>query len=228
MAVVAQGADHAFFLKRRKPGKNSGVFRGILELLLAQPVKLVPGDQLLDIQPDVRADFAGDKFVVAGQHLEGHTQLVHALNGGAGAGLGGIEKCQVALEREFALVFLGVSIFFLVDRFVGDRQHAETVGTEVVVFLLQIRQDQIFHFVNFTVKFIVAAALENFFGSAFRNQRVLPIVLDDDGHNSPGEIKGDLVVLFIAIIECDVIFKNGAVQKIFEAGLMKTVQIGVF
>jgi hypothetical protein len=72
------------------------------QLLVGHFFHVVAEQDFFGVDADLRADFARDQIVVAGQNFHGHAMLAQRGDGGFGRVLGRIEKRQIAGQNQFS------------------------------------------------------------------------------------------------------------------------------
>ena len=228
--LALQGADDPLLVGGREPGEEGRALGGLGQLGVGHGLDLRAQEHAIGGQPDLVADLAADQLVVAGEHLHRHAVVLQRQDRGGGRLLGRIEEGDVALEHQLALVVLRVGRPPL-EVPVGDRQHAEAVGAQLVVLLLEFRDQQRVDGIDLPVQLEGAAALEDRLRRALADQAMSARRgLDDDRHQLAREIEGDLVdLLEVGRRELAVhrpAIEDRAVQDVLQPGLEVAVEVG--
>ena len=164
-----QGADDPLLVGGRQPGEERRVLRGLGKLGVVHGLDLGAQQDAIGREAHFLANLAADQLVVAGEDLDGHAVVFQRRNRRRRGVLGRIEEGHVAHQHQVAFVVAGIGGLRL-DVAVGDRQHAEAVGAELVAVFLQLRDQQRIDRIDLALQLEAVAALEHGFGRAFADQ----------------------------------------------------------
>ncbi len=187
-------------------------------------------------EPDLLADLAGDEIVVAGDDLDRDAVALQRLDGRRGGLLGRVEERDVAVQDQVALVGLAVGRGVAgddaarLDVLAGDGQHAEAVGAQPLVLLLQLLDEDAVHRERLAVELELLAAREDRLGRALGDDAVLALGrADDDRHDAALEVEGDLVDLgVVGDVRLGVgllVGQHRAVEDVLQARLEVAVEV---
>ena len=229
-----QRLHDARLLRWRQLGQHRSAFHLLGQFVVAPAVDFAAEDDAAHRQPDLAADVARDRFVVAGQHLDGHAVLLQHANGLAGAVLRRIEKGDIAGEYQSVLVGHAVGRLLRRQFLVSDGNDPEAVVIEFARQRLQLVMVFWFQRYDFAVLFGPIADVVDLLDRSLADQDVRAAVLGDDNrHPATLEVErdfvdlGELRVRAKVLVHLDV-FEHRHVEQVLEARLVVAVEVRVF
>ena len=187
-----------------------------------------PRDDPRDRHRDVVADLFGDQLVVAGKNLDRDARPGERFNGLRRGVLGRIEKRDVAEQGQLGFIGNGEDLLGAIELAIGDGQHPVAVGTEAAILVHQVVADELDQRIDVLVDLVVLADRRHLLHRAFADEHMAVLVVDDHGHAPALEVEGDLVDLPAIALHIEIaVGKDGAVEEVAQARLVKAVHVGV-
>ncbi len=234
MAVGLQGLEHPRLLQRSQLGEHGAFLDPQFQDLVVHVLDVLAKQRQARLQSDLAADLAGDDRVVAGQDLDGDTDLAQGGNRRAGGFLRRIEEGQEAADHQFAFIrsLVLVLALGLEDIAGGDQQDAETVLVVVVGQGQQLLAALLVEGHHVVACHHMAGDGEHFLDRALADQQVIATaVLDDDRQAPTDEVERQLIDLAVGERHLELRILLGEAQhrlvhQVLHAALVMAVQPG--
>ena len=234
MPLSVKGIDDRRLLGRRYLRKHSRGFGQVCQLSGRQRLHLMAENDMIHRQADIVTDLPSNDVIVPRQDLHLHTTGLQSGNGRSRGFLWRIEERNIAKQCEAGLVLDGIRRLRWRHFLEGDRNHAKSVGVELGGRLLRLGEVALIEGAGLAVDRIVLASREDFFDGSFAYENVGVVTsLENDRHPAPFKVEWNLVDLaepffdLQLLIEFDM-FEDCDIEQVLEAGLVETVQIGIF
>ena len=111
MSLAPEGADDPLLVGRREAGEERGLLCRVSQFGIGHFFDVRAQEHWIGREPHILAHFATDELVVAGQNFYCHPMLVKGLDGTSRGVLGRVQKRDVPLEHQVALIVLGARLF---------------------------------------------------------------------------------------------------------------------